>query len=145
MCAPGYLDQWNFSRICLLKRPEVGWLKRIEVNTVKLILVDLKWKLTQIISKNLKKLKECWYFQPISTSVIPVSYFGIAHGKTLPKAQRTRGLSSAYQSNLFRSYHKFTQILIKFHFQNTDHTSTSKSRPNIGISTKLKIQNIDQT
>ena len=24
-----------------------------------------------------------------------------------PKAQRTRGLSSAYQSNLFRSYHKF--------------------------------------
>ena len=29
--------------------------------------------------------------------------------KTLPKAQRTRGLSSAYQSNFFRSYHKFLQ------------------------------------
>ena len=27
--------------------------------------------------------------------------------KTLPKAQQPRGLSSAYQSNLFRSYHKF--------------------------------------
>ena len=27
--------------------------------------------------------------------------------ETLPKAQRTRRLSSAYQSNLFRSYHKF--------------------------------------
>ena len=27
--------------------------------------------------------------------------------RTLPKAQRTRGLSSACQSNLFRSYHKF--------------------------------------
>ena len=27
--------------------------------------------------------------------------------KTLPKAQRTRGLSSAYQSNFFRSFHKF--------------------------------------
>ena len=26
---------------------------------------------------------------------------------TLPKAQQPRGLSSAYQSNLFRSYHKF--------------------------------------
>ena len=26
---------------------------------------------------------------------------------TLPKAQRTRGLSSSYQSNFFRSYHKF--------------------------------------
>ena len=30
------------------------------------------------------------------------------HNKqTLPKAQRSRGLSSAYQSNSFRSYHKF--------------------------------------
>ena len=27
--------------------------------------------------------------------------------KTSPKAQRTRGLSSAYQSHLFMSYHKF--------------------------------------
>ena len=27
--------------------------------------------------------------------------------QTLPKAQRTRGLSSAYQSNFFRSCHKF--------------------------------------
>ena len=27
--------------------------------------------------------------------------------ETLPKAQRTRGLSSSYQSNFLRSYHKF--------------------------------------
>ena len=27
--------------------------------------------------------------------------------QTLPKAQRTRGLSSSYQSNILRSYHKF--------------------------------------
>ena len=27
--------------------------------------------------------------------------------KTLPKAQRTRGLSSSYQSKFLRSYHKF--------------------------------------
>ena len=39
--------------------------------------------------------------------------------KTLPKAQRTRGLSSAYQSNKF--LHKF---------------QNSKSQPNISISTK---------
>ena len=38
-----------------------------------------------------------------------------------------------------------TQILIKFHLQNLDQASSSKSRPNIGISAKLKIQNIDQT
>ena len=29
------------------------------------------------------------------------------YNKTLPKAQRTRGLSSTYQSNFFGSYHKF--------------------------------------
>ena len=40
--------------------------------------------------------------------------------KTLPKAQRTRGLSSAYQSN----------FLIK-HLQNLDQAPTSKFQPNI--------------
>ena len=29
--------------------------------------------------------------------------------KTLPKAQRTRGLSSGYQGNFLRSYHKFSK------------------------------------
>ena len=36
-----------------------------------------------------------------------------------------------------------TQILIKLHLQNLDQAFTSKSQPNITISTKLKIQNID--
>ena len=49
--------------------------------------------------------------------------------KTLPKAQRTRGLSSAYQSNFFRSYHKFLH----------------KSWSNIfRISTKHQLQNLNQ-
>ena len=51
--------------------------------------------------------------------------------KTLPKAKRIRGLSSAYQSNFLghitSSY--------KFHLQNLDQGSTSKSQPNISIST----------
>ena len=53
-----------------------------------------------------------------------LGYVGVIEEKeeTLQKAQRTRGLSSAYQSNLFRSYHIIaqvqTQILIKFHLQN---------------------------
>ena len=34
-------------------------------------------------------------------------FLGEGAKKTLPKAQRTRGLSSSYQSNFFRSYHKF--------------------------------------
>ena len=38
-----------------------------------------------------------------------------------------------------------TQILIKLHLQNLDQAFTSKSQPNITISTKLKIQNIDWT
>ena len=50
--------------------------------------------------------------------------------ETLPKAQRMRGLSSAYQSNFFRSYHKFLH----------------KSWSNIfRISTKHQLQNLNQT
>ena len=37
------------------------------------------------------------------------------------------------------------QISIKFHLQNLNQALTSKSQPNISISTKLKIQNIDQS
>ena len=36
------------------------------------------------------------------------------------------------------------QILIKFHLQNLDQASTSKSQPNISLSIKLKLQNLDQ-
>ena len=57
--------------------------------------------------------------------------------QTLPKAQRTRGLSSAYQSNFISQV--LSQILIK-HLQNLDLAPTSKSQPNIGISTKLKLK-----
>ena len=38
-----------------------------------------------------------------------------------------------------------TQILIKFHLQNLDQASTSKSQPNINLPIKLKPQNLDQT
>ena len=63
--------------------------------------------------------------------------------KTLQKAQRTRGLSSSFQSKLLGYSQVQTQILIKLHLQNLDQAFTSKSQPNITISTKLKIQNID--
>ena len=36
-----------------------------------------------------------------------------------------------------------TQILIKFHLQNLDQASTSKSQPNISISIWFKFQNLD--
>ena len=38
-----------------------------------------------------------------------------------------------------------TQILIKFHLQNFDQASSSKSQPNISLSIKLDLQNLDQT
>ena len=67
--------------------------------------------------------------------------------ETLPKAQRTRGLSSGYQSNFFRSYHKFSNnslsdFIIIF---SLNQASISKPQSNISISTKLKLQNLDQT
>ena len=55
--------------------------------------------------------------------------------KTLPKAQRTRGLSS---------YHKITvcssQILNTLQFQNLDYALTLKSQPSISNSTKSKVK-----
>ena len=38
-----------------------------------------------------------------------------------------------------------TRILIKFHIQNLDQATTSKSQPNICFSTILKFQNVVQT
>ena len=38
-----------------------------------------------------------------------------------------------------------TQILIIIHLQNLEQVSTSKSQPNMNISTKVKLKNIDQT
>ena len=38
-----------------------------------------------------------------------------------------------------------TQILIKLHLQNLEQVSTSRSKPNKNISTKVKLKNIDQT
>ena len=55
------------------------------------------------------------------------------------KAQRTRCLSSAYQSDLFKVISHFQeQILIKFQ-------SESQSSINFKISTKHQLQNLNQT
>ena len=77
-------------------------------------------------------------------------------GDTLPKAQWTRWLSSAYKSNFFRSYHKFLheswsnivfRISSKHQFQNLSQTSAAKYWPNFSfkISPELQLQNLDQT
>ena len=67
-----------------------------------------------------------------------VKYVGNMHGneavsilKTLPKAQRTRGLSSSFQSNLLGYTQVQTQILIELHLQNLNPAFTSKSQLNI--------------
>ena len=82
--------------------------------------------------------------------------------KTLPKAQQTRGLRSAYQSNLFRSYHKFKhkswsnfkfRISTKHQLQNLDQTSASwlnlkfkiLTKPSFKISTKIQLHNFYKT
>ena len=76
--------------------------------------------------------------------------------KTLPKAQRTLGLSSAYQSNFFRSYHKFWsnifRISAKHQLQNLNQTSAFRrnlnlkilAKPSFRISTKIKLHNHNQ-
>ena len=80
--------------------------------------------------------------------------------ETLPKAQRTRGLSSAYQSNFFRLYHKFLhkfwsnifRISTKHQPQNLNQTSAFRqnlklkilTKPSFRISTKIELHNLNQ-
>ena len=80
--------------------------------------------------------------------------------QTLPNAQRTRGLSSAYESNLFRWYHKFLHrswsnifgILIKHQLQNINQTSALRqnlsakllTKPSFRISTKIELHSRNQ-
>ena len=71
--------------------------------------------------------------------------------KTLPKAQRTRELSSTYQSNFFGSYHKFKhkswsnifRISTLHQLQNLNQTSPFPENLNLKILTKPN-QNLDQ-
>ena len=55
--------------------------------------------------------------------------------KTLPKAQRTGGLSSYHKITLHSS-----QILNILQFQNLDYTLSSKSKTDISILTKSKVK-----
>ena len=55
--------------------------------------------------------------------------------------QRTRGLSSSYQSNFLRLYHKFKHKS----WSNFIFRILTQHQQNISISTKLKIQNLDPT
>ena len=71
--------------------------------------------------------------------------WGSDSNQTLPKAQRTRGLSSSCQSNLLRSHHKFKHKSHHILSSESRLSINSKFQPNISISTKLKIQNLGQT
>ena len=85
----------------------------------------------------------------------------LCSNETLPKAQRTWGLSSAYQSNMFRSYHKFKHkswsnfifiISSKWQLQNLNQTSAFRlnlnfkilTKPSFRISIKIKLHNLNQ-
>ena len=62
---------------------------------------------------------------------------------SLPKAQRTRGLSSSYQSNSFRSYHKFkhaswSNFIFRISIKNQLLNQTSASPINLKIKISSK-------
>ena len=73
-----------------------------------------------------------------------ISFFACFYLKTLPNAQWTRGLSSAYQSNLKGHITISNTNIDQISSSELDQALTSKSQPNISISTKQEIQNIDQ-
>ena len=76
---------------------------------------------------NIDNMIECW-----SARNLRNRFTMVTESKTLPKAQRTRGLSSAYQSNFFRSYHKFLH-------------KSSKSRPSTNFKISTKHQHLNKT
>ena len=57
--------------------------------------------------------------------------------KTLPKAQWTRGLSSGYQRNFFRWFHKFS--IKSWSYVIFIISTKQQLQPNISVSTKLKL------
>ena len=73
--------------------------------------------------------------------------------QTLPKAQRTRGLSSYYKL-LHKSWSNYIfRISNRYHFQNLNQTWTSQlklnfqilTKPSFRISTKIQIHNLYKT
>ena len=60
-----------------------------------------------LLWRNMERLLRFKRRGPMIFSVCVDDDANIQNKKTLPKAQRTRGLSSSYQSNFLRLYHKF--------------------------------------
>ena len=105
-----------------------------------------------------------WEFYFFSVAFIHFQYVSRcingANMQTLPKAQRTRGLSSSYQSNFFRSYHKFLhkswsnifRISTKHQIQSLNQISAFRqnvnlkilTKPSFTISTKIELHNHNQ-
>ena len=85
---------------------------------------------------------EIWKCDGYSTEVVKIK---VHRKQTLPKAQSTQGLSSDYQSKLFRSYHKFVHkswsnfifiISTMDQLQNLNQTSASRLNLKFKILTK---------
>ena len=110
----------------------------------------------QMLNWNILKENMFWFFlkkndqhmltrKNSSNTMLP-SLFTSIESKTswqIKKCQRYNGPKGWVLPTKITSFgHKqvLTQILIKFHLQNLDQASTSKSQPNISISTKLKLQ-----
>ena len=92
---------------------------------------------------------EIWKCDGYSTEVVKIK---VHRKQTLPKAQSTQGLSSDYQSKLFRSYHKFSnkswsdfifKILTKHSFRistkNNLHNSNQGSAAKYWLNFSFKI------
>ena len=79
----------------------------------------------------------------VKTALVLSCDFCLEHWRT---HKGREGWVLLYQKNFFRSYHKFTnKSWSNFILRYFDWALTSKTQPNFSISTKLEIQNLDQT
>ena len=100
-CSPGVLHQIDVLDLQSNYRVHSANKKNISKITK-----DKRWCLmfTKPIAKTRFSWLSCASIFDLASSTVRVTS---VEAQTLPKAQRTRGLSSAYQNNFFRSYHKF--------------------------------------
>ena len=112
--------------------PAVSQIKRIKQNTLKLCTFTKALnQMSQLPEKKNENGKYCSSDYRGGSSYTNTCR-NIAKGTTDPRVEFILQV--------------LTQILIKFHLlQNLEQVSTSKSQPNLNISTKVKLKNIDQT
>ena len=111
------------------------WRKEVYLHSLLSGWTFSNWKIIKRYTSKTYLLGQTSYLTKVVDSSEKVDLYHFKDTESYEKAQRTRGLSSANQTNFFWSYHKFWHkswsnfiflISIKHQFQNLNTTSASR-------------------